>query len=50
MHPSAWIQVEQFLIFIFLYINDRNKLLELKKKLEFRELMYIMTGKVGDMT
>ena len=50
MHPFAWIHVEQFSIFIFLCISDRNKLLELKRKLEFRELMYNMTGMGGDMT
>ena len=38
----------QFLF--FLYINDHNILFDLKKKLEFGELLYIMTGKVGDMT
>ena len=48
-HPSAWVHVEQFSIFIFLCINDRNKLFKLKRKLEFGELMYIMTCMVGDM-
>ena len=37
----------QFLF--YLCINDCNKLLELKRKLEFREFMYSMTGMGGDM-
>ena len=37
----------QFLF--FLCINDHNKLLELKRKLEFREFMYSMTGMGGNM-
>ena len=37
--------------FLFLLcIGDRNKLSELKRKLEFEELMYIMTGMGCDMT
>ena len=37
----------QFLI--FLCISDHNKLLELKRKLEFREMMYRMTSMGGDI-
>ena len=49
-HPYACIHVEQFSILFFLCINNPNKLFELKKKLEFRELMYNMAGMGGDMT
>ena len=46
-HPSTWIHVEQFSIFIW---SNSNKFMELKKKLEFEELMYNMIGMGGDMT
>ena len=48
-HSSAWIHVEQFALFFSLCISDCNKLLELKIKLEFRELMYNMIGMGADM-
>ena len=48
-HPSAWIQVEQFSIFIFRLYQQSYKLLELKRKLEFREVMCNMTCMGGEI-
>ena len=47
LHGFMW-NNSQFLF--FLCISDRNKFSELKRKLEFGELMYIMTCVGGDMT
>ena len=39
-----------FIFYLFFNITSHNKLLELKKELEFEELMYNMTDMGGNMT